>query len=635
MNILSLENISKHYGDKVLFSNVTLHVNDADKIGLIGINGTGKSTLLKIIANFEGLDDGQYRLTNNMAIEYLSQDPEYDPESSILEHVFKSNNPIMKLIKDYEYTLNMLTKKDDSKLQSKLIELSESMDNSKAWEVESQVKTVLTKLGIDNFDLKMGNLSGGLRKRVSLACALITPCDLLILDEPTNHMDHLTISWLESYLKQRKGALLMVTHDRYFLDNVVNKTIELDAGTLYTYTGNYSDFLEKKIERKMLESAVESKQQQLYKSELAWIRKGAQARSTKQKARIQRFDDLSDTLSKTQQSANIEISVAHSRLGSKIIECENLNKCYDTNCVVKDFSYILNREDRIGIIGPNGAGKSTLLNLITGKITPDSGVVDLGSTVKIGYFTQESDDMDGQLKAIEYIKLGAEYILTADNVRITASQMMERFLFDKELQWSYISKLSGGERRRLYLLRILMDSPNVLILDEPTNDLDLDTLNVLEDYLTDFSGALITVSHDRYFLNKICNKIFAFEENNEILINTGNFDDYMTKRNLWINENKTSSKLEPNLNTRTKSTAPKFSYNEKLEYEKIYDEIDGLETKISAIDSEILKNAADYMKLQELLSEKEKLEETLLYKLEREDYLSNLEKEIENNKNAK
>lgn len=636
MNILSLDSISKHYGDKTIFSDVTLHINDYDKIGLIGVNGTGKSTLLRIIANQEGLDDGDYRLTNGMRIEYLPQNPEYNPESTILEHIFHSDHPSLSLIRDYEYTLNKLAKSNEEKWQSKLMVLSEKMEATKAWDLESQIKTILTKLGIDNFDLKMGQLSGGLRKRVALACALITPCDLLILDEPTNHMDYQTITWLETYLKSRKGALLMVTHDRYFLDNVVNKTIELDMGTLYTYTGNYSEFLDKKIERKTLEATLDAKRQQLYKSELAWIRKGAQARSTKQKARIQRFEGLEDSLNKSNDPSQIEISVGHSRLGNKIVECEHVSKAFEGKSIIEDFTYVLNREDRIGIIGPNGAGKTTLLNLLTGQLAPDAGLVDMGSTVKIGYFSQESDHMPEDLKAIEYIREGAEYIMTADQSKITASQMMERFLFNKELQWSYISKLSGGEKRRLFLLRVLMDAPNVLILDEPTNDLDLDTLNILEDYLDEFNGALLTVSHDRYFLNKICNKIFAFEADQKILINTGNFDDYMNKRILWLEEEKKeSSKETASANTqRTKSSIPKFSYNEKLEYEKIYDDIDALENKIEQINKDMVSFATDYVKLQQLMTEKEALEESLLQKMEREDYLSNLEKEIQAAKNS-
>lgn len=629
MNILSLDNISKHYGDKMLFSNVSLHVNDYDKIGLIGVNGTGKTTLLRIIAGVEGLDDGEYRLTNGMNIEYLPQNPEYNPESTILEQVFRSDHPVISIIRDYEYTLTKIEKSPSDDLQERLISLSSKMDSSNAWELESTVKTILTKLGISEFDLKMKQLSGGLRKRVALACALITPCDLLILDEPTNHMDHETITWLEDYLKSRKGALLMVTHDRYFLDHVVNKTIELDLGTLYTYTGNYSEFLEKKIERKTMEQTMQAKKKQLYKSELAWIRKGALARSTKQKARIQRFEELSDSLDGQQTSESMDISVAHSRLGGKIIEWENVSKSYGEKNIIRDFSYILTREDRIGIIGPNGAGKSTLLNLITGNLSPDEGNVDTGMTVKTGYFTQESADMDENLRAIEYIKEGAEFITTADNIKISASQMMEKFLFNSDLQWSYIKKLSGGEKRRLYLLRILMDAPNVLILDEPTNDLDLETLNVLENYLEDFNGAIITVSHDRYFLNKICNKIFAFEEDQKIMINTGNFDDYMQKRNLWINENKKSeSKSDKSNSYKEKpknNSIPKLSYKEKLEFEKIYDEIDQLEIKISKLDEQMVENATDYVKLQELVNEKESLEEELLYKMEREEYLSEIE----------
>ncbi|WP_053957651.1 ABC-F family ATP-binding cassette domain-containing protein [Inediibacterium massiliense] len=630
MNILSVENISKSYGEKILFENISFSIGDTDKIGLIGVNGTGKSSLLKIIAGYDVADTGKVHMPSKMAIEYLSQNPEFDPNATILEQVFKSDSQIMNVIRDYENILEEISQNpDDSTLQKKLLYLTDNMNAQDAWEIENQVKTILTKLGIHNFHQKIETLSGGQKKRVALASALISPCDLLILDEPTNHMDHDTIDWLEKYLTNRTGSLLMITHDRYFLDRVVNKTLELDDGKIYSYIGNYSQFIEKKLERKTLESSIERKRERLYKKELEWIRAGAQARSTKQKARIQRFEELKNTSSPIHDS-NIDICVAHSRLGQKIIEINHISKSFEQNKVIEDFSYIALKDDRIGIIGKNGTGKSTLLNLITGKLTPDLGSIDIGPTVKIGYFSQESEDMDINLRAIEYIKEKAEYITTEDGIKISASQMMENFLFSKDLQWTYISKLSGGERRRLYLLRILMDAPNVLILDEPTNDLDIDTLKVLENYIDDFNGIVICVSHDRYFLDRICNKIFFFAGDGKIIEHTGNYSDFY-KSGRWIHE---EIKEEKN----TKKSAPqkpkekklKFTYNEQREYETIDQEIENLENKLSTLEEEMKKYSTDFTKLQELMNEKDYIEEELLLKMERQEYLNDLAEKIKN-----
>ena len=641
MNVLSAENISKSYGIKSLFNDISFTISDTDKVGVIGINGTGKSTLLKVIAGYEPVDSGTITIPNGVTLEYLSQNPNFNLDITVLDQVFKGDSPNMIVIRDYEKALeNSIKNPNDEKIQDRLIKLTDDMNKLNAWELESQAKTILTKLGITEFDKKIRTLSGGQKKRIALASALITPCDLLILDEPTNHMDSDTIDWLEKYLENRKGALIMITHDRYFLDRVVNKTLELDGGKLYTYTGNYSQFLEKKLERQALESTMEHKRQRLYKKELEWIRTGARARTTKQKARIQRFEEIKNSKIEVNDST-LDISVSGSRLGQKIIELKNLSKSFDGKLFIKDFTYTFLKDDRIGVIGNSGIGKSTLLNIIVGKIKADSGSVDIGSTVNIAYFSQESQDMNPNLRAIEYIKESGEFVTTADGTKISASQMMERFLFTSDMQWSYISKLSGGERRRLYLLKVLMTSPNVLILDEPTNDLDLDTLKVLENYIHEFSGPVITVSHDRYFLDVICNKILSFENDGNIIMNVGNHSDFVDKRDLLvsnvnISKNNNVSKdiseeKETSKEYKSKSKKTKFTYNEQREYEKIDSEIEALEKEIDKIDSEMELYSSDFTKLQELLERKEKIEEEYLFKLERQEYFMNLENEIKNN----
>lgn len=635
MNILTVNNISKNYGEKTLFENISFTINDNDKIGLIGINGTGKSTLLNVIAGYDTSDAGDISISKGMTIEYLPQNPKFDLDATVLEQIFKGDSPSIKLIRKYEKTLEELSiNPGNTTLQQLLLKLTNDMNAISAWELENQVKTVLTKLGITGFNRKMKTLSGGQRKRVALSSSLISPCDLLILDEPTNHMDNKTIDWLEKYLENRKGALLMITHDRYFLDRVVNRTLELDYGKLFSYTGNYSQFVEKKIERKNLECTIEKKRQNLYKKELEWIRTGAKARTTKQKARIQRFEELENTKINIDDS-KIDISVGHSRLGKKVIELKNIYKSFDTNPIIKDFSYIIVRDDRIGIIGDNGIGKSTLLNLITGKHISDSGIIDIGLTVKIGYFSQESEDMNPNLRAIEYIRESAEYITTADGTKISASQMMERFLFSNDMQWTYISRLSGGEKRRLYLLKILMNAPNVLILDEPTNDLDIDTLKVLENYIDEFNGAVITVSHDRYFLDRTCNRIFSFEGNGKIIENTGNYSDFIGCRNNVIFEEPKEKKSEKTSNANKQNSKQhklRFSYKEKLEYEKIDSEIETLENKLLQLENGIQQYSSDFVKLQKLMNDKDEIEEKLLFKMERQEYLSILEEDIKNSK---
>lgn len=623
MNYITLEKIYKSYSEKVLLKNVSLTVNEGDKIGIIGINGAGKSTLLKILAGKDEFFDGEMTKNKNVRIEYLSQRQEFDDNSTILEQIFKSDTKEMKLIKEYEELLGS----DD---QERLLKCQEQIDALNLWSIESEAKTVLTKLGINDFNELIGNLSGGQKKRVALATALITPCDLLILDEPTNHLDSSSIEWLENYLNNRKGALVMITHDRYFLDRVSNKTFELDRGILYSYDGNYSKFLEKKMERLEREESEEKKRQSLIRKELKWVRRGAKARSTKQKARLMRFEELVNR-EYIKPNTDIEVNFIGTRLGKKIIELENISKSYDSKTLFSDFSYIFTKEDRIGIIGENGVGKSTLINILRGKLMPDSGTIEVGETVKIGCFSQEDTHMDPNMKAIDYIKEGGEIIPVADGTKITASTLCERFLFDGTLQYTKIEKLSGGERRRLHLLRVLMSAPNVLLLDEPTNDLDINTLNILEDFLDDFVGVIVTVSHDRYFLDRICNKIFAYEDG-KINIYLGNYSDYEITQEvnrLEREKNLIKEKKEDSYKNRVKPQKVKFTFNEAQEFKNIDSVISDLENRIYEIDKEIAENPSNYELLQKLTEEKEEVEIELLEKYERKDYLDKKNKEIQ------
>lgn len=642
MNLITLENISKSYSEKILANNVSLGINEGEKIGLIGVNGTGKSSFLKIVAGVEEPDEGTVTKGNRVRIEYLAQTPDYDDNATVLEQVFKGNSEEMRILREYEELLEKIDKGEVKENDSeRLIRLQGKIDALNLWDMESEAKNVLTKLGITNFEEKVGNLSGGQKKRIMLAAALITPCELLILDEPTNHLDNETISWLEEYLNSRKGALLMITHDRYFLDRVTNRILELDRGRLFSYDGNYSVFLEKKMERIAIEKASEEKRQNLMRKELAWVRRGAKARTTKQKARLQRFDELVNQEGFI-ENENIEISVMGTRLGKKIIEIEHLNKSFGDKKIVDDFNYIVLRSDRIGIVGPNGIGKSTLMGMIEGKVKPDSGEIIKGETVKIACFSQEDTHMHPEMRAIDYIKEAGEYLQTATGERITASQMCEKFLFDGTLQWTMIGMLSGGERRRLHLLRVLMEAPNVLLLDEPTNDLDIETLNRLEDYLDDFGGVVITVSHDRYFLDRICNKIFSYEGNGKIDIYTGNYGDYLLskeeeavnnkEKEVAVDKNKKESSVDKNKN---KGKVLKFSFKEQREFETIDEEIMTLEEKIEELDSLMAKHASEYGRLQELIEEKANVEEELAFKYERWEYLNELAAQIEENKKNK
>ena len=636
MNLMTLENISKSYSEKILLKDISLGINEGEKIGIIGVNGTGKSTLLKIIAGVEVLDDGTIIKANRVRVEYLPQNPDYNEDFTVLQQVFKGTSSEMKLLLEYEETLTAISNNYDDNLNNKLISLQEKIDALNLWDLESEAKAVLTKLGITNFNQKVKELSGGQRKRVSLASALITPCELLILDEPTNHLDNDTIDYLEEYLNSRRGSLIMITHDRYFLDRVSNRIIELDKGRLFSYDGNYSTFLEKKMERLALEASMEEKRQNLIRKELTWVKRGAKARTTKQKARLQRFDELvnKDTYTPDEK---MDISVGSTRLGKKIIEIHHISKKFDNKVLIDDLDYTIARTDRIGIIGKNGMGKSTLIKILNGEILPDSGHIEIGETVKIGCFSQDDSHMHPDMRAIDYVKEASDYIETADGTKISASQMCEKFLFNSTMQYSFIGNLSGGERRRLHLLRTLMLAPNVLLLDEPTNDLDIATLNILEDYLDEFNGIVITVSHDRYFLDRICNKIFAYEGVGKIHIFTGNYSDYSIYREIQGIEFKEDVK-ESYEKTPFKKEKPKpnkklkFTYNEQREFETIDSDIEKLEHKIESLESDSIKFATDFVKLQEILNEKANAEAELEHKYERWEYLNNLAEEIENSK---
>jgi ABC transport system ATP-binding/permease protein len=639
MNIMTVEHLSKSYGEKVLFRDASFGMDDRDKIGVIGVNGTGKSTFLRIIAGLGTPDEGQISIGNNVRVQYLAQNPPYDPNNTVLQQVFAGDEPELRSTREYMETMAQLEKNPgDKQLEEKLVKLGHEIDAAGTWHLESEAKSVLSKLGIDQFDALMDTLSGGQRKRVALAAALITPSELLILDEPTNHIDTESVAWLEQYLQKRRGALLMVTHDRYFLDRVADVMLELDGGRLFRYEANYSRFLELKAEREEREASAEQKRKNLLRTELAWIRRGAKARTTKQKARIDRFEKLKEG-GTTTSGGSMDISVASTRLGRKIIELHGLTKSMDGRTLIKDLNYIAVPQDRVGIVGPNGSGKSTLLNLIGGLLEPDSGEVQVGATVKLGYFTQEHQDMDESLRAIEYVKEEAEVIRTADGSVITAGQMLERFLFPPAMQWTPISKLSGGEKRRLYLLRVLMGAPNVLLLDEPTNDLDIGTLAVLEDYLDEFPDVVFTVSHDRYFLDRTVDKIMAFEDG-QIRVHVGDYSEYeewlmknVPARNTSAAKEDASSKRSAESGQDKGAAQPpkeklKFSYKEQREYEGIDEQIELAEKHLADISTQMEAAFADSAKLQELVAKQKEAENELERLMERWTYLNELAEKI-------
>ncbi len=603
MNILNVEKVSKTYGEKELFNNISLGINSGDKIGLIGVNGTGKSTLLKIIAGIEEPDEGQVVKGKGIELAYLAQTPLYYENENVLEYVMRGKHA-------------------DS---------------------QPKAKEILNKLGITNHGAMMNILSGGQKKRAALARTLVEPARLLILDEPTNHLDNDMVLWLEQFIKNFKGELIMVTHDRYFLDNVTNRIVELDKASLYSYDTNYSGFLELKTQREEMERATEAKRQNILRKELAWIRRGCQARSTKQQARIDRFEDMKEASKQARARFDkqlMDMNSVSSRLGRKTVELHNICKSFGERTIIDDFTYIFLRDDRIGIVGDNGCGKSTLMKIIAGQLEPDSGSVEVGETVRIGYFMQENEPLDDSLTVLEFVRSIGEYVTTADG-KATASQMCEKFLFTPKQQWTPISKLSGGEKRRLYLLSVLMSAPNVLILDEPTNDLDIETLEILEEYLDGFAGIVITVSHDRYFLDRVVDRIFAFEAGGHLTQYEGGYTDYRDKcvssiYNVVSNGTSDTSKSKAAGQVKkvynSHEDKIKFTYMEQKEYETIDDDIEKLETKVSELDDEIAKNATSYSKLAELTKEKEDVERQLEEKMERWEYLNDLAEKIEKQK---
>ncbi len=627
MSILQVENLYKTYGDKVLFDHISFTIEEKQRIGLIGVNGTGKSTLLKIIARIESADEGEITHANSMRVEYLPQDPELTEGLTVLEQIYYGDAEIMKVMREYELALSELESDPENEAKLKyLMQMQQKMEEHDAWEANTVAKTVLTKLGITDFSKQVTHLSGGQKKRVAIAKALIQPADLLILDEPTNHLDNETIEWLEGFLAGYRGSILLITHDRYFLNRVTNQIFELDQGKLYTYSGNYEVFLEKKAERETNAEQAETKRQNLLRRELAWIRRGAKARSTKQKARIDRFEELNEQKGPAAKK-DLDFAIGSTRLGKKVIELEHISKSYDGKTLISDFSYLVTPGERLGIIGPNGSGKSTLLNIIAGRIPTDQGTIEVGETVKIGFYTQEHEEMDENLRVVEYIKETAEIVHTIDGQIITAEQMLERFLFPRSAQWTYIRKLSGGERRRLYLLKVLMEEPNVLFLDEPTNDLDTQTLSVLEDYLDQFPGVVLTVSHDRYFLDRVVEHLIVFEQNGQIRRFQGSYTDYMEEARLKeMIQEKETPKEKP---SHKKEKKKRLSYKEQQEWEQIEDVIAGLEQRKEQLEQEIADAGSDFGKVQELYKEQEEVDKKLEETMERWEELSLLVEEIE------
>ena len=613
MNLVTIEHLTKSYTERLIFDDTDFSINEGEKIGLIGINGTGKSTLLKIVAGLEEPDKGTVVRGRNLDMRYLPQNPKFTEGDTIIESILRDNE-----------------------------------GHPHIWDMESQAKTMLTKVGIYDFDAKVETLSGGQRKRVALVSTLMADTDLLILDEPTNHLDSDMADWLEDHLKKFRGAILMITHDRYFLDSVANRIVELDKGKFYSYQTNYEGYLEMRAERLDMAQASERKRQSILRVELEWMKRGARARSTKQKAHIQRYEALRDQKG-PELDQSMELESISSRLGRTTVELDHLCKAYGDKTLIKDFTYIFLKNDRVGIIGPNGSGKSTLMKMIAGWVQPDSGTIEIGQTVKMGYFSQENEAMDESLKVIDYIKNVAEYVQTKDG-SVSASMMLERFLFPSSVQYTTIDRLSGGEKRRLYLLRILMDAPNVLLLDEPTNDLDIRTLTILEDYLDSFQGIVITVSHDRYFLDRIVRRIFAFEGNGKITQYEGGFTDYQAavlrkeveaetmaagnpKAGVKSDKSKDEKSEEDSKSSKkTWNGGPKklrFTYQEQKDWDVIESQIEKLEEEIADLDVQMEKAASDFVKLKELMDRKAQAESELDAKMERWMYLNDLAEKIE------
>lgn len=615
MNLLTMEHLTKSYTDRILLDDVGFSINENEKIGVIGVNGMGKSTLLKVVAGIEEADAGKISMGNQVKICYLPQTPVFTPGTTILQAAVGGN-----------------------------------MEEWNRWTIEADARSMLNQLGFADYEEKVEHMSGGQKKRVALVNALLTPADILILDEPTNHLDNAMSEWLENYLISFRGAVLMVTHDRYFLDRIATRIVEVDKGKLYSYPGNYAKFVELKEERQNMALATERKRKSLLRTELEWLHRGARARSTKQKAHIDRIQAMQE-MKDIQEEKQVLLTSTASRMGNKTIELSDISKSYGNHLLIRDYNYIFLKNDRIGIIGPNGCGKTTLLKIINGIVKPDTGTIEIGQTIRIGYFSQENEYMDDSMKVIDYVKEAGEYIQTSDG-RITASQMLERFLFEGAIQWSKIEKLSGGEKRRLYLLRILMSAPNVLILDEPTNDLDIQTLTILENYLDGFDGIIIVVSHDRYFLDRTVRRIFAFEGEGAIRQYEGGYSDYLIRKELEGLPDMTVKSMGVGSTAQTEKSGSensaedsratwkkhdkklKFSYKEQREFETIDEEITALEEKIEVLDAQMLENASNSVKLNELLEKKEEVSQQLDEKMDRWVYLNDLNEQIQEAANS-
>ncbi|MGG0716821.1 ABC-F family ATP-binding cassette domain-containing protein [Robertmurraya massiliosenegalensis] len=624
MKMLTIDNLTKTYGEKELFQDISFTITEKERIGLIGVNGTGKSSLLKIVAGIDDPDAGEVTMPKDYKIAYASQSPVLDENLTVLDQVFAGESPILRVVKEYEKALLALEEDPNrAENQEKLFDLQRKMDAIDGWDVGTNARTILTKLGISDFNKKIAELSGGQKKRVSLAQVLIRDADLLILDEPTNHLDYESVKWLEEYLSRYSGALLLVTHDRYFLDRVTNRMFELDGGKLYSYKGNYAAFLEAKAIREENEAATLEKQRNLFRRELEWIRRGAKARTTKQKARIGRFENLDEQISSVKSTEKLDISLSGSRLGKQVFELKDAYKSYGSQVILKDFDLLVKPGDRIGIVGRNGTGKSTLLNTLAGKLPLDSGEYMIGQTVKIAYYTQENEDLDENKRMIEYLKETAQVVTTSDGKTISATQMLERFLFPTYTHGTQIRKLSGGEKRRLYLLKILMSEPNVLLLDEPTNDLDTQTLTVLEDYLEDFPGVVITVSHDRYFLDKVVEQLLILNGDGNIDSFYGNYTELLESQSAKQNVKEPTIQKEKVV-TEDKPKKKKLTYKEKLEWETIDDDITAVEERLKQISEEMTQTGSDFEQAQALMNEENTLNEKLEYLIERWSYLSEL-----------
>ncbi|MDO4922680.1 MAG: ABC-F family ATP-binding cassette domain-containing protein [Peptococcaceae bacterium] len=610
MVLLEARNLNCSFGDRVLFENLNLSINEGDKIGLIGTNGVGKSTLLKQLAGIDVDGRSEFLTSNQLVMEYLPQNQPMDDDLTVLAQVFQGTSPLLAVVRDYEAALDAVeADPTNEKATQALLDAQEAMDRADAWQLESNAKSILHRLGIDDVKQKIATLSGGMRKRVALAAALIRPANLLLLDEPTNHLDYETIRWLEKELHERQCAFVIVTHDRYFLDRTTNVILELDQKKLRRYTGNYSTFLEEKAQIEADEARQADKLKKLYKQELAWMRKGVEARRTKQKARKERFYDIESQLTTTHED-RMEMDFVNARLGKKIIVCEDLCKSFGDRPIFKGFSHSFVRNDRIGIVGPNGIGKTTLLDVLAGMTAADSGVLEIGDTVKIGYYKQQNQDLPMNQKVLDFIKDHGEYIHRADGSHLSASQMLEAFRFRPDQIHGPIANLSGGECRRLYLLSILMEQNNVLFLDEPTNDLDIGTLQVLEDYLEHFPGPVVAVSHDRYFLDRITTSILAYEEGGNVKLYAGDFTSYLEKRPDPQNTQETPIKKE---SVGKQKTAPKlkFTYKEQQEYGTIEEEIAYLEDKVAKLEKDMAANATSYSKLVALTEERDQAQAEL------------------------